>query len=42
MDHDHDGYINADNIDISGIECNIIKILHPLLIEMEEGNYVLN
>ncbi|CAD8117168.1 unnamed protein product [Paramecium sonneborni] len=42
LDSDKDGYINSENCDVGDLEENVIKILSPLLLEMESGNHTLN
>ncbi|CAD8169601.1 unnamed protein product [Paramecium pentaurelia] len=42
LDSDKDGFINSENCDVGDLNDNVIKILSPLLLEMESGNHTLN
>ncbi|CAD8083083.1 unnamed protein product [Paramecium primaurelia] len=42
LDSDKDGFINSENCDVGDLDDNVIKILSPLLLEMESGNHTLN
>ncbi|CAK83786.1 unnamed protein product (macronuclear) [Paramecium tetraurelia] len=42
LDSDNDGFINSENCDVGDLDDNVIKILSPLLLEMESGNHTLN
>lgn len=42
LDSDKDGYINSENCDVGDLNDNAIRILSPLLLEMEAGNHTLN
>lgn len=42
LDSDCDGYISSMKIDISNIDTDLLEVLSPLLIELEELNQPLN
>ena len=42
LDSDHDGLISSSRIDISKVSSEILKILAPMLIEMEEAELQLD
>lgn len=42
LDSNQDGFIDSENCDVGDLDDNVIKILSPLLIEMESGNHTLN
>ena len=42
LDSDKDGLINSENCEVGDLDDKVIKILSPLLLEMESGNHTLN
>ena len=42
LDEDLDGFISANNVDIEKIDPNKLKLIMPVLVEMEEKQIVLD
>jgi hypothetical protein len=42
LDSDHDGKISAYRIDITSLEAELLQVLSPLFVEMEEMGMTLN